>query len=541
MDTLDEIVAKLKLLPDAELGKLVTTGHAARKAIGLEKWMPNVGPQADAYNSKADVLGFGGEPGGGKTQICLGLAFNQHKRSLLMRRQYTDLSGLTDGAILIHGSREGFNGSPPPRLTLGKEHFIDFAGCARLGDEQHWMGKPHDLIVLDESTQFLWTQARFLMGWLRHENPEQRCRVVLPTNPPLSADGTWYIKMFAPWLDDRYAHPAKPGELRWVITDDDGNDLWVEGPTDKRMVKVAGIPKLVTPTSRTFIFSSMEDNPYYAAGDYRAKIDALGEPHRSILLGRFKTLFKDQPNQVIPTEWVKLAQERWTPKHPENVPMCSMGVDCSGGGQDPMIIARRYDGWFDRLIEIKGKEIPQDRSGSYCGGMVVSYRRDNAQVVVDLGGGYGGPTYEHLKANEIDTVGFRGAEGTKRRSREGKLSFTNKRGAALWIFREALDPGQPGGSPIAIPDDPVLVADLTAPTFEPTPNGIKVEPKKDVCERLGRSTDRGDAVVMCWFEGPREATAALEWMDNRDFRHGMRRRPQVITSHAPLTASRSIH
>jgi hypothetical protein len=70
-------------------------------------------------------------------------------------------------------------------------------------------------------------------------------------------------------------------------------------------------------------------------------------------------------------------------------------------------------------------------------------------------------------------------------------------------FREALDPGQPGGSPIALPPDPKLVADLTAPTFEVTPNGIKAEPKEKVCERLGRSTDRGDAVVMAWFEGPR--------------------------------------
>jgi hypothetical protein len=291
-------------------------------------------------------------------------------------------------------------------------------------------------------------------------------------------------------------------------------------------VQIGG--KMMTPLSRSFIPSSVEDNPYYAAGSYRSKLDAMAEPHRSILLGKFKTSFKDQPNQVIPTAWIKAAQERWKPDPPDDVPMCAMGVDCSGGGEDPMAIAYRYDGWYAPIVEVPGKSIPMTRSGAHCGGVVISYRRDGALVVVDLGGGYGGPTYEHLKANDIETRGFKGAESTMRRSADKTLKFTNKRSAAYWVFREALDPGQPGGSPIALPEDPVLMADLTAPTFEPTPNGIKLEPKDKVMERIGRSPDRGDAVVMAWFEGPRETTAALEWADQKQQR-GMRgMAPKVI-------------
>jgi hypothetical protein len=497
---------------------------ARAKAVTRKKpWVPNPGPQTDAYFSEADVLLFGGEPGGGKSQLGLGLAFNQHKRSLILRRQYTDLSGLIDDAIKINGKRDGFNGQPPPRLTIAPGQFIDFGACARVGDEQHWMGKAHDLIVPDEGTQFTWLQIRFLMGWLRHEDPEQRTRVLIPTNPPLTADGLWVLEMFAPWLDDRYPYPAKPGELRWVVTDEDGKDRWVDGP---QAVQIGG--KMMTPLSRSFIPSSVEDNPYYAAGSYRSKLDAMAEPHRSILLGKFKTSFKDQPNQVIPTAWIKAAQERWKPDPPDDVPMCAMGVDCSGGGEDPMAIAYRYDGWYAPIVEVPGKSIPMTRSGAHCGGVVISYRRDGALVVVDLGGGYGGPTYEHLKANDIETRGFKGAESTMRRSADKTLKFTNKRSAAYWVFREALDPGQPGGSPIALPEDPVLMADLTAPTFEPTPNGIKLEPKDKVMERIGRSPDRGDAVVMAWFEGPRETTAALEWADQKQQR-GMRgMAPKVI-------------
>lgn len=537
MGALDEAIEKLAGLKPAQLAKVAAEVKQKRDALGLGKWIPNVGPQADAYASKADVLLYGGEPGGGKSQLGLGLAFNEHKRTLILRRQYTDLGGLIDDAIKINGTRDGFNGQPPPRLTISQGQFIDFGACARVGDEQHWMGKAHDLIVFDEGTQFAQVQIRFLMGWLRHEDAKQRTRVLIPTNPPLSADGLWVLEMFAPWLDDRYPKPAKPGELRWVITDESGKDHWVDGPDDVRTVLVAGKKKVMTPMSRTFIPSSVDDNPYYAAGSYRAKLDAMIEPHRSILLGKFKTSFKDQPNQTIPTAWVKAAQERWTPRPPKTVPMCAIGVDCSGGGDDPMILAPRYDGYYAPLIEIPGNEIPMDRSGAFCAGEIVGHRRDNALVVVDMGGGYGSPTYEHLKANSVDVKGFKGAEGTNRRGGEGKLQFPNKRSAAMWIFREALDPGQPGGSPIALPDDPVLVADLTASTFEPTPHGIKVETKESVCKRLGRSTDRGDAVVMAWFEGPRETDSALEWIDRAESRYGLGRMPRMIGSgRQPLSA-----
>jgi hypothetical protein len=491
------------------------------------RWIPNPGPQTEAYFSKADVLLYGGEPGGGKSQLILGLAFNEHERSLIMRRQYGDLDRLVEDALTIHGSREGFNGSPPPKLKVSDRQIIDFAAANRVGDEHGQMGKGRDLIGIDEATHFAEGQIRFLMGWNRTDNPNQRCRTVLATNPPLTAEGLWVIKMFAPWLDPQYPNPAKPGELRWVVSDDDGKDRWVDGP-GKYEVIVAGKEKMVEATSRTYIPASVKDNPFYVASGYEKQLDAMPEPYRSLLMGGFRTAFRDQDRQVIPTAWVLEAQKRWTKRPPEGVPMCAMGVDCSGGGEDPMTIAIRHDGWFAPLVEVPAKSIPMDRSGAYCGGIVLSYRRDKAIVVVDLGGGYGGPTYEHLAANEIDVRGYKGAESTPRRSRDKMLRFTNKRSAAYWQFREALDPGQPGGSPIALPDDPTLLADLTAPTFDTTPNGLKLEPKEDVAERIGRSPDRGDATVMAWFEGPKEVTHALEWADARQQKAMRGQRPSVV-------------
>jgi hypothetical protein len=344
--------------------------------------------------------------------------------------------------------------------------------------------------------------------------------------------------MFAPWLDVKHHRPAKPGELRWVISDADGNDKWVDGPGLYPTV-VAGQTKMVQAMSGTYMPSSVKDNPYYVASGYERQLDSMPEPYRSLLMGGFQTTFKDAPDQIIPTAWVQLAQERWKQGKPEGVPMCALAVDASGGGDDPMVIAKRYDGWYANLHETKGIEIPVERAGSHCAGIVISQRRDGALVIIDMGGGYGSSMYEHLSTNEVEVKAYKGAEASTRRSGDKKLTFTNTRSAALWLFREALDPSQPGGSPIALPHDARVIADLTAPTYKITPNGIKAEAKEDVCARLGRSTDCGDAVVMCWYYGPRHSTNALEWLSSEE--QGYRKAPKnpiVLGARTPLSAGR---
>ena len=41
----------------------------------------------------------------------------------------------------------------------------------------------------DEGTQFIYSQVRFLMGWLRSSDPSQRTRVIIATNPPMNPKG----------------------------------------------------------------------------------------------------------------------------------------------------------------------------------------------------------------------------------------------------------------------------------------------------------------------------------------------------------------
>lgn len=503
---LDQLVERLTEETPERKANLI---EMAKAATGHLKFIPNPGPQTDAFHCKADILLYGGAGGGGKSACLLGLALTQHRCSLIMRRHYTDLGAITREAIALNGTRDGFNGSSPPRLMTTDGRLIEFGAANKVGDEEQWQGQAHDFIGFDEGAQFAESQVRFVIGWLRSADPNQRCRVVIASNPPMSAEGEWLISFFRPWLDITHPNPAKPGELRWFITDEMGQDM--EVPSGD-MYQLGD--RLVKPISRSFIPASVGDNPFYAGSNYEAVLDSMQEPMRSAIRdGNFMMGRRDQLNQVMPTDWIRQAQARWTPDSPKGIPQCAMACDIAQGGHDETTVAMRYDGWFAPIVAVPGAETPNPSS---IVGLLMSLRTDASTMVLDMGGGYGGGPLENLQKQGLGEYCFayKGGETSTARTKDGQFGFYNKRSQAYWQFREALDPTQPGGSAIRLPDDQRMLADLTAPTFEiVTLKGksvIKILEKDEVCKILGRSPDRGDAVVMCWFKGAKAATHARE-------------------------------
>lgn len=454
-----------------------------------KKWLPLPGPQTAALKSQADILLYGGSAGGGKTDFLIGTAITQHQRSLIMRKQYADLAFITNRAVEINGTRKGFAASPHPILRTEDDRLIEF----RAGDEQGRQGQPVDFLGVDEAAQFREDQLRFLMGWLRSGDPNQRKRIVLASNPPLSDEGQWLVQMFAPWLDPHHNNPAKPGELRWFVSDEEGKDKEVDGlgphPVGRNLVKAI---------SRTFIPARVQDNAYYMRNDdYIKQLDNLHEPLRSALRdGNFMAVRSDDAWQVIPSEWIRLAQARWTPRPPPGQAMTCISLDPAGGGKDAAAIAARYGMWFAPVVAEKGT---QTADGRFMGARVLMERRNNCQVVVDVGGGYGSEAVTTLKDNEAPVIGFRGSDASMGKSIGSGLEFANLRAETWWRFREALDPTSP--DPIALPPDAELAADLATPRLNAramqTRGVIQVESKEDIRARLGRSPDKGDSVVTC--------------------------------------------
>lgn len=487
--SLDEIVRALSGLDD---DKLRVVSEQANQVVSGKPFIPTPGPQMSAYFSEADILLFGGSPGGGKTALECGLALNEHRRSLIVRKSFVDLDGVLNTLTNILGTSDGLRQGNRPKYTSPDGRIIDFMGMGDNLDGKQ--GNPHDLICVDEGAQLPEYQVRMLLGWMRSEIPGQRCRMVIASNPPLDSVGDWLIEYFAPWLDPTHPKPAQDGELRYFLPKEQGG--YRECSKDDS-VMLNGVR--VSPQSRTFIASKFTDNPYYDSEQYAKSLSGLPDDVRDRLSsGNFLMDRSDDVWQTIPTQWVKEAQERWTQIPPAGVPMCSIGVDIAQGGADNTVLARRYGGYFAELIVLSGDKTPD---GKTAAGIVVSKRRDQATVVVDIGGGWGGDCYAALRENGIDSKSYMGIKTTTGRTIDGKLSFTNVRSKAYWRFREALDPSQPGGSQIALPRDSILLADLCAPRYSITPNGIKLESKEDVIKRLGRSPDRGDSVVMAYTEG----------------------------------------
>lgn len=511
---LDDVISRLAALPPKEADKVIA---AAKEATKHMPFIPLPGPQTAAYLSEADVLLFGGSPGGGKTALEVGLALNAHRRSMIVRKNFVDLGGVLHTLDNILGQVDSATGGNRPKYKKPDDGVIEFVGLGEsIGSKQ---GNPHDLICIDEAAQVPEEQVRMLMGWLRTDIPGQRCRVVLGSNPPLDSTGDWLIDYFGPWLNPQHPNPAKEGELRYYLPNDDGRG-YRECSKDDR-VEIHGVQ--VAPQSRTFISSKFTDNPYYDKEQYAKTLAGLPDSVRERLItGNFLLDRQDDAFQTIPTAWVRAAQERWKPQPPVGVPMCAIGVDVAQGGADDTTLAKRHDGWYAPISVTPGKETPD---GKVVAGLVITQRRNDATVVIDIGGGWGGDAYAHLRENGVDAISYMGVKPSNRRTVDKQLKFFNTRSAAYWGFREALDPSQEGGSGVMLPPDPVLLADLCAPMYEVGSNGIKVEAKDKVCDRIGRSTDRGDAVVMAWTAGLKQQNIQGGW-------EGQRRAkvPQVVVT-----------
>lgn len=486
------IEAELVALPDHERRLLQEVLSA-----DLDRaFIPNPGPQTAAYLSRADLLLYGGAGGGGKSAMLIGLAAQEHRRALILRRESTQLDGLVSFAQEVLSGRGDFN-RVEREWSLSDRRSIKFGGMKDADSWRAYAGRARDLIGFDEAAEFLEEQVASLLAWLRSTDEGQRCRCVLASNPPRGAEGEWIVRWFAPWLDPAFPSPAAPGELRWFVRVA-GEIKWVDGPDP---VEVGG--ETYTPLSATFIPARLDDNPYLAGTNYRAQLQSLPEPLRSQLLkGDFLAGREDDAWQVIPSAWVDAAMERWSMTPRPNVPMTSLGVDVAQGGSDLTTLAPRYGKWFAELQVHKGFDTT---NGPMVAALVFAAMRDHCQVVIDVGGGWGGSAYDHLSGQEIAVVGFNPSEGTVEKTQDGRLSFRNQRALAWWRFREALDPAS--GDGVCLPPDQALKADLTAPCWRLTPGGILVEAKEDIRKRLGRSTDRADAIIQAWMHG--DARAAV--------------------------------
>lgn len=497
--------SKVSLTPQERERAAAIATELQRRAASKPAWTPQPGPQTAAYNSDADVIGYGGAAGGGKTDLLLGLAGTKHTRAIIFRREFPRLEGIEAR------SREIFNATEDSRQKdryneslhrweLSTGATVRFAAMQYEDDKKNYQGRPYDFHGFDEVTEFTESQVRFVTAWNRSTKAGQRCRVVMTFNPPMDEAGEWVTRYFAPWLDKQHARPALDGELRWYAMVD-GKEIECAGPEpfDHK-------GEVITPKSRTFYHAGLADNPILANTGYGDTINALPEPLRSLLKGNFDAAKIVDPWQAIPAEWVRLAQARW-----ENTPRPDssyvVGADPARGGGDNMAIARLYSGtWFAPIETFPGAAVPD---GPSAAALLANDIAAGASIGVDVIG-IGSSVYDSLKDNGavVHPINF-GAGAQGQTDKSGRLKFRNVRAAGYWKLREALDPDH--GAGLCLPPDPELLADLCAPKYELKPSGIQLEEKEGIKARLGRSPDKADAVVLAWWASLYSMTDLIAW------------------------------
>ena len=407
---LSELLEKLNSMPQADKQAIELMAIDAAKDM---QWVPNPGPQTEAYFSMADELFYGGSAGGGKSSLINGLAINEHSRTLILRQFREDAKKLAEAELLgmiLKGCKDGWNGSD--LIYRGNDRLIQYGGCDHEDDKQRFKGDPHDLICWDEITDFSETQYNFVNIWNRSAISGQRCRIVATGNPPTTAAGLWVVRRWAAWLDPEHPNPAKSGELRWYVVGPNDEDIEVDGCGPHTF---EWSDKGIMARSRTFIPAKLQDNPdLMDDGHYETMLDSLPKELREAYRdGKFKVVLNDVPKQLIPAAWVKAAQERWKDSPPEGVPMCAIGVDVAQGGRDCSVLAARYDGWYAPLVKIPGRDTPL---GTDLLGPIMAARKNNAKIILDVGGGYGSDTYKSLVDNNIPVTAHKGAAGSHKKS-----------------------------------------------------------------------------------------------------------------------------
>lgn len=488
----------LLTLPEEAVQKIHSRAKATRPDA---RWFPQDGPQTAAYKSEADELLYGGAAGGGKSAFLVGYSLNEAQNAVIFRNGLKAVNELENYALSVVGSRDGFN-SQKHFLDLGGGRSLEFDSLEQPGSEQFWQGKRRDVVGFDEATQMAKARVEFVMRWAGSAKEGTRTRVILATNPPLSDEGNWLITWFAPWVDPMFPTPAKPGELRWFVNNAEGDPVWVSGPGRHDR----GDGEMSTAKSRTFIPALLQDNRYLRDTGYRAQIENSPEPLRSALLnGNFMAARKDHSKQVIPSDWVRLAQARWNPEHSKRAMLC-LGVDVAGGGVDKEVIAPLHLG--NHFGEPALHQGVDTKDGPATAARILTVQRNSAPIGIDMTGGWGGAAMGHLRQAEVDVMGLTFSHVTGALEPKMRVPYANLRTEMYWELRLALDPKS--GEDIALPPGARLLAELTSPRWDLKGSKLHVESKDEIAKRIGGSTDISDALVIAWHIRARGITKRVE-------------------------------
>jgi len=272
-----------------------------------------------------------------------------------------------------------------------------------------------------------------------------------------------------------------------------------------------------TPNLRNLGLRSDFDVPKILGAMAPEELDANPEPHltsRRWVLEKYndwgpshplwrskvRAEFADVEDPVIPLAWIEAAcvrHDAWLKDRRSKTPAFTcLGVDV-GRGVNKSVQAFRHENIVTHL-ERDNKPDTMDLAGRIAN----TLNEKGGYAILDAVGLGAGP-YDRLREQRLPVIPFNAGAATEATDISGAVKFVNQRSAIWWYLRERLDPNS-SEPPILLPNDDLLIGDLSAPQYRYTSTGkISLETKDEIMTRLGRSTDDGDAVCMSFALGVR--------------------------------------
>lgn len=162
-----------------------------------------------------------------------------------------------------------------------------------------------------------------------------------------------------------------------------------------------------------------------------------------------------------------------------------MGVDVAWDGGDRCVVFKRQGLLAYPPVVKEG--LPEKSFSSVVTGIAQVWQPD--AIFVDITGGYGGEVLSRVRDSGFPAIGIKFSE-----SAYEDHKFLNLR-AEMWF--SMMNWLRDGG---AIPNDPGLLQELCAPTYDNNnaANKLQLESKDKIKKRLGFSPDKADALALTW-------------------------------------------
>lgn len=188
---------------------------ACLKACGLSQ--PFDGTELTP--SIADIVGYGGAAGGGKTdtllQIGIVAGLNYPKLNIgYFRREFPQLEG-PGGAIMrsreLIGHFSKYN-EQKHRWTMPTQSVMQFCHCANPDDVYNYQSQQFDILLIDEVTQFLKDMVKYLLT-------RNRATVSYPTFRPFAAFATNPGNVGHQYFKDEFVEIGTPEQVQTYINE----------------------------------------------------------------------------------------------------------------------------------------------------------------------------------------------------------------------------------------------------------------------------------------------------------------------------------